>query len=62
MGKKTEEEKRYHLTPWGCLSVTLDEYGVDHSHITPKMGVHMVEDFMDAMVKAGHVGKAEDKK
>lgn len=55
----TEQEEKYVATPWGCLSSVLADYNVDHSHITPKMGVHMVEDFMDAMVSAGHVVKKE---
>lgn len=55
-----EQEEKYKLTEWGCLSFTLQAYAVDISHITPAMGKHMVEDFMDAMVKAGHVGKVEE--
>lgn len=53
---KNENEELYVITPWGCLSSVLADYNVDHSHITPKMGVHMVEDFMEMMVTAGHVG------
>lgn len=48
---------RYVLSEWGCLSATLNDYGIDYSHITPKMGFHMVEDFMELMVKSGHVIK-----
>lgn len=51
-------EEKYILTPWGCLSAVLTDYNVDTSHITGRMGEHMVEDFMELMVKAGHVGKA----
>lgn len=54
-----EDNEVFIMTPWGCLSGVLTDYGVDISHITPRMGVHMVEDFMDAMVKAGHVAKEE---
>ena len=54
------EDEKFVLTPWGCLSSVLTDYGVDWSHLTPTMGKHMVEDFMDAMVTAGHVRKAED--
>lgn len=49
----------YVLTEWGCLSSVLTDYDVRHDHITPAMGKHMVEDFMERMVKAWHVGKAE---
>lgn len=55
-----KQEEKYVISPWGCLSTTLTDYAVDISHITPAMGEHMVEDFMDAMVKAGHVGKVEE--
>ena len=48
------------LTLWGCLCSVLADYNVDVSHITPKMGEHMVEDFFEQMVKAGHIGKREE--
>ena len=62
MSEMSEESKEeiYFITPWGCLSSVLDDYNIDTSHITPKMGEHMVEDFMDAMVKSGHVVKKEE--
>lgn len=53
-----EAEEDYVLTPWGCLESTLRDYGIDTSHITGRMGEHLVEDFMEAMVVSGHVGKA----
>ena len=49
------DEVAYRLTPWGCLVATLDDYGVDHSHITPRMGAHMAQDFMELMGRMGHV-------
>ena len=58
MGKKTTEEI-YVLTEWGCLSSTLEEYGIDVSHITSRVGAHIIEDFMDAMCNAGYVSKKE---
>lgn len=58
MGKKTDEEK-YVMTEWGCLRCTLEEYGVDVSHITGRVGKHIVEDFMDAMCNAGYLEKKE---
>ena len=62
MAKKSEEKLR--LTPVGCLyAVLLDYVGPDHlldiRKIQGRYGEHIVEDFMDAMVKAGYVGRAE---
>lgn len=48
-------DEEYRLTPWGCLSETLRDYGVDIDFITPRMGQHMVEDFMELMCKTGNV-------
>ena len=55
--KKTEES--YVLSEWGCLASVLEEYGIDVSHITGRVGAHIVEDFMDAMCNAGYVSKKE---
>ena len=55
--KKTEEN--YVLTEWGCLASVLIEYGINVSHITGRVGAHIVEDFMDAMCNAGYVSKKE---
>lgn len=52
-------DEKYVLTPWGCLCVVMDDYNIDYSHLTPMMGKHMVEDFMDAMERAGHVSSVE---
>lgn len=51
------EEEVYVLTPWGCLMGVLMDYGIDISHITPKMGEHIADDFLKSMVKAGHIGE-----
>ena len=59
--KKAEDEEVLVLTEWGCMEVTLREYGIDTSHIPGKVGMHMVNDFMERMVRAGYVGKKEDK-
>lgn len=56
----SENEEQYVLTEWGCLGSTLKEYGVDVSHITGRVGKHIVDDFMDAMCKAGYVEKKEN--
>ncbi len=60
MEKKTAEE-RYVISEWGCLCTTLEEYGIDVSHITGRVGAHIVEDFMDAMCNAGYVSEKEVK-
>lgn len=57
--EKTTNEEVYVLTEWGCLSSILEEYGIDVSHITGRVGAHIVEDFMDAMCNAGYVAKKE---
>lgn len=58
MGKA---EENYVLSEWGCLASVLSEYGIDVSHITGRVGAHIVEDFMDAMCNAGYVSKKEVK-
>ncbi len=45
---------------WGCLYHVLIDYGVNVSYISGRVGEHIVDDFMDAMVKCGYVGKAEE--
>lgn len=57
---KTEDDEVWRLTPWGCMSSVLQGYGFDPERLTSTMGKHMVEDFMKAMVNAGHIRKAED--
>lgn len=57
--KKEDNEEIYALSEWGCLSSTLEEYGIDVSHITGRVGAHIVEDFMDAMCNAGYLEKKE---
>lgn len=59
---ENQDDKMYILTPWGCLSLILEDYNVDISHITPKIGKHMVDDFMEIMVKTGYVEKVGDNK
>ena len=55
-----DDDDVYILTPLGCLMAVLMDYGIDISHITPKMGEHMVSDFMQYMVDAGHIEKAQE--
>ena len=61
MSKKKEQEEEYVLTPWGCLSAVLYDYGIETDHIKGKVGEHIVDDFMDAMTVAGYVSKAGEK-
>lgn len=58
--EKTMTEEKYVMTEWGCLSSTLEEYGIDVSHITGRVGSHIVEDFMDALCTAGYLQKREE--
>jgi hypothetical protein len=55
-----EDEKKYTLTPWGCMRAILSDYGYDPDRLTPTVGTHMVEDFLAAMERAGYIGKAEE--
>lgn len=54
------DDEVYVLTPWGCLWVTLERYGVDLSGITPTIGEHMVDDFMNTMIGAGYICAKEE--
>ena len=56
-----DDDVKFMLSEWGCLHSVLTDYGVDISRVTGKIGEHIVEDFMELMVKCGYIGKAEDK-
>lgn len=55
-----DDDVKYVLSPWGCLSVVLEDYGIDISRISGKVGSHIVEDFMELMEKAGYILKCDD--
>lgn len=55
-----EDDEKYMLTPWGCLFGVLIDYGINVSHISGRIGEHIVDDFMDAMVKCGYIEKVEN--
>ena len=55
-----EDDEKYMLTPWGCLCGVLIDYGVNVSYISGRVGGHIVDDFMDLMVKCGYIGKVEE--
>ena len=54
-----DDDAIYRLTPWGCLSEVLKDYGIDISDITGKIGEHMVNDFMELMEQQGHVERGQ---
>ena len=54
------DDEKYMLTPWGCLYATLLDYGVDLSHISGRVGTHIVEDFMETLTTIGYIGRVED--
>lgn len=59
-----KDEEKYTLTPKGCLyEVLLDYVGPDHlldvRKIQGRVGEYIVDDFLDAMCRAGHLAKAE---
>lgn len=45
------------LSEWGCLSLTLRDYGINTDNIPGRVGKHIVEDFMERMCEAGYVAK-----
>ena len=47
-----DDDVKYVLSPWGCLSVVLKDYGIDTSRISGKVGSHIVEDFLELNEKA----------
>lgn len=52
-----DDDVKYVLSPWGCLSVVLEDYGINISRISGKVGSHIVEDFMELMEKSGYILK-----
>ena len=55
-----DEDVKFVMSEWGCLSSVLTDYGVDVSRVTGKIGEHIVEDFLELMVKCGYIGKVEN--
>lgn len=55
-----DDDVKFVLTEWGCLSSVLTDYGVDISRVTGKIGEHIVEDFLELMCKCGYIGRAEN--
>lgn len=51
---EVNDNERFILTKWGCLSAVLDEYNINIGRISGTVGNHIVEDFMDLMCKMGY--------
>lgn len=52
--EETGMDAEFRLTKGMVLLLTLRDYGIDVSHITPKMAEHLVDDFMNELVKQGY--------
>ena len=50
----------YVLTPYGVLLSVMGDYGIDVSHITPRVAEHLFDDFMEALCKQGYVSRKND--
>lgn len=50
----------YVLTPYGVLLSVMGDYGIDVSHITPRVAEHLFDDFMEALCKQGYVNRKND--
>ena len=55
-----DDDVKFVLSEWGCLYSVLSDYGINVDHIKGKVGEHIVEDFMELMVKCGYIGKVEN--
>lgn len=55
-----DNEEKFKLTEWSILYVVLTEYGIDVSHISGRVGRHIVEDFIAGMIEQGYIQKASD--
>ena len=55
-----DEEAVFTLTEWGCLSSVLSDYAINFSHITPKMGEHMAQDFLELLERCGYIEKINE--
>lgn len=60
INEEDDEEAVFTLTEWGCLSCVLSDYNIDFSHITPKMGEHMAQDFLELLEHCGYIKKINE--
>lgn len=54
------DDTEFRLTQWGCLASVLDDYGIKTDHIKPRVGEHIVQDFLEVMFKNGYINKTEE--
>lgn len=57
--KKDDEEEKLKITPIGILTALCLEYGIEISHLSPKMFKHFFDDFMEDMVRHGYAEKMD---
>ena len=54
-----DDNDRFVITPECLLYQTISEYGIDPGDWTPKIWLHIYEDFMEDLEKAGYVRKED---
>lgn len=54
-----DDNDKFVLAPEFLLYQTISEYGIDPGEWTPKIWLHIYEDFMDGLEKAGYVRKED---
>ena len=59
MNKHEDDDETYSLTMWGCLQVTLADYGIA-ADVPAKVGNHIVDDFFELLMENGYVEKKSD--
>lgn len=54
-----DDNDKFVIAPEFLLYQTISEYGIDPGEWTPKIWLHIYEDFMDGLEKAGYVRKED---
>ena len=54
-----DDNDKFVIAPESLLYQTISEYGIDPGEWTPKIWLHIYEDFMDGLEKAGYVRKED---
>lgn len=54
-----DDNDKFVLAPELLLYQTISEYGIDPGEWTQKIWLHIYEDFMDCLEKAGYVRKED---
>lgn len=54
-----DDNDRSMIAPEFLLYQTISEYGIDPGDWTPKIWLHIYEDFMEGLEKAGYVRKED---